>query len=195
MPDGLDTLICDNGTKLPGGQRQCLAITRAIYKDAPVLFLDETTSALDSESEQHVQSAFDALMVGRMTLVIAHRLSTIERAARILVSKPLSTSTQRYAERGAYAAAPPWDVSARRGSVIDWAAQSLRETPDPRATACSKASGLVISTIFRCSCHLASRLTAPRCTTILKYPGLSRQSRCDQPHGKQNCAGLTRSSS
>lgn len=88
----------------------------------------------------------------------------------VLVSDPLSTSTQRYAERGAYAAVPPWGMSARPGSVIDWTVQSLLDTPDPRAAASSRASGLVVSTIFRCSFHLASRLTAPRCTTILKYP-------------------------
>jgi ATP-binding cassette, subfamily B, bacterial MsbA len=85
LPDGMDTLIGDNGMKFSGGQRQRLAIARAIYKDAPILILDEATSALDSESERHVQAALETLMRGRTTLVIAHRLSTIERADRILV--------------------------------------------------------------------------------------------------------------
>ncbi|TAM02858.1 MAG: lipid A export permease/ATP-binding protein MsbA [Paraburkholderia sp.] len=85
LPDGMDTLIGDNGMKFSGGQRQRLAIARAIYKDAPILILDEATSALDSESERHVQAALETLMQGRTTLVIAHRLSTIERADRILV--------------------------------------------------------------------------------------------------------------
>jgi ATP-binding cassette, subfamily B, bacterial MsbA len=85
LPDGVDTLIGDNGMKFSGGQRQRLAIARAIYKDAPILILDEATSALDSESERHVQAALETLMRGRTTLVIAHRLSTIERADRILV--------------------------------------------------------------------------------------------------------------
>ncbi|MEM5449785.1 lipid A export permease/ATP-binding protein MsbA [Paraburkholderia guartelaensis] len=85
LPEGMDTLIGDNGMKFSGGQRQRLAIARAIYKDAPILILDEATSALDSESERHVQAALETLMRGRTTLVIAHRLSTIERANRILV--------------------------------------------------------------------------------------------------------------
>ncbi|WP_233271630.1 lipid A export permease/ATP-binding protein MsbA [Paraburkholderia acidiphila] len=85
LPDGMDTLVGDNGMKFSGGQRQRLAIARAIYKDAPILILDEATSALDSESERHVQEALETLMKGRTTLVIAHRLSTIERADRILV--------------------------------------------------------------------------------------------------------------
>ncbi|WP_154678010.1 lipid A export permease/ATP-binding protein MsbA [Paraburkholderia nodosa] len=85
LPEGMETLIGDNGMKFSGGQRQRLAIARAIYKDAPILILDEATSALDSESERHVQAALETLMRGRTTLVIAHRLSTIERANRILV--------------------------------------------------------------------------------------------------------------
>jgi len=84
MPGGLDAPIGHNGNQLSGGQRQRLAIARAIYKDAPILILDEATSALDSESERAVQSALEALMKGRTTLVIAHRLSTIEHADRVV---------------------------------------------------------------------------------------------------------------
>ncbi len=85
MPDGLETMVGENGVKLSGGQRQRLAIARTLLKNAPILILDEATSALDSESERHVQAGLDALMQGRTTIVIAHRLSTIERADRILV--------------------------------------------------------------------------------------------------------------
>jgi subfamily B ATP-binding cassette protein MsbA len=85
LPDGIDALVGHNGSQMSGGQRQRLAIARAIYKDAPILLLDEATSALDSESERLVQQALETLMRGRTSLVIAHRLSTVERADRIVV--------------------------------------------------------------------------------------------------------------
>jgi len=85
LPNGIDSLVGHNGSQMSGGQRQRLAIARAIYKDAPILLLDEATSALDSESERLVQQALDTLMRGRTSLVIAHRLSTVERADRIVV--------------------------------------------------------------------------------------------------------------
>jgi subfamily B ATP-binding cassette protein MsbA len=85
LPDGLNTLVGENGVKLSGGQRQRLAIARTLLKNAPILVLDEATSALDSESERHVQAGLEALMRGRTTIVIAHRLSTIENADRIVV--------------------------------------------------------------------------------------------------------------
>jgi subfamily B ATP-binding cassette protein MsbA len=85
QPQGLETLIGENGVRLSGGQRQRLSIARALLKDAPVLILDEATSALDTETERTVQAALNVLMQNRTTIVIAHRLSTIERADRILV--------------------------------------------------------------------------------------------------------------
>ncbi len=85
MPQGYATLIGEKGFRLSGGEKQRIAIARAILKDAPILILDEATSALDSESESLVQAALANLMQSRTVVVIAHRLSTIRRANRIAV--------------------------------------------------------------------------------------------------------------
>ena len=84
MPKAFETYVGERGALLSGGQKQRVAIARIFLKNPPILILDEATSALDSVTEAKIQRAFDALAVGRTTLIIAHRLSTIRGANRIV---------------------------------------------------------------------------------------------------------------
>ena len=108
LPEGYATMLGERGVTLSAGQRQRIAIARAVLRNAPILLLDEATSALDSESETLVQRALDKVMEGRTTLVIAHRLATVTRADRILVldqGRLVGEGTHRtlIAEGGVYA--------------------------------------------------------------------------------------------
>ena len=85
LPNGYETVIGEDGSTLSGGERQRLGGARAMLKDAPILILDEPTSAIDSISESAVFEAIRHLRPKRTTLVIAHRLTTIKDATRIIV--------------------------------------------------------------------------------------------------------------
>jgi ABC-type multidrug transport system fused ATPase/permease subunit len=95
LPRGYETRIGENGAKLSAGERQRIAIARAIVADPRILILDEATSSLDPQSELLVQRALCRLMAGRTTFLVAHRLSTVERADQILV-----VHARRVVERG-----------------------------------------------------------------------------------------------
>ncbi len=85
LPQGMGTLVGERGVKLSGGQRQRVALARAFLTNAPIVLIDEGTSALDSETEVYVQEAMADLMSNRTVVTIAHRLSTIASANRIIV--------------------------------------------------------------------------------------------------------------
>ncbi len=122
LPDGYDTPVGERGYKLSEGERQRIAIARAILKNAPILVLDEATSALDAESEDAVREALARLTRDRTTFVIAHRLSTASHADRIVVFKEghiveSGTHHELLDARGRYAHLVERQARRLRGSV------------------------------------------------------------------------------
>jgi ATP-binding cassette subfamily B protein len=84
-PGGLEARVDERGANFAAGERQLLAFARALYKNTPLLILDEATASIDSDTEARLQNALEAVMEGRTALVIAHRLSTIRAVDRIVV--------------------------------------------------------------------------------------------------------------
>jgi ATP-binding cassette subfamily B protein len=107
-PGGLSARVDERGANFSAGERQLLAFARALYKDSPLLILDEATASIDSDTEARLQAALEAVMEGRTALVIAHRLSTIRAVDRIIVfhrGKVVETGThdELIAKNGVYA--------------------------------------------------------------------------------------------
>ena len=120
LPDGWNTKVGHGGLKLSGGERQRVAIARAFIKDAPILLLDEITSALDSENEAAITEVMQELSRGRTVIVVAHRLSTIRDADKIVVLKPgLNGAPATVGEIGTYE-----ELVSRPGIFSDFVAAS-----------------------------------------------------------------------
>jgi ATP-binding cassette subfamily B protein len=123
MQKGYQTPVLERAANLSLGQRQLIAIARAVLADPRVLILDEATSNIDSQTELLVQQALAKLLAGRTSLVIAHRLSTIRAADEVLV-----LDAGRVIERGTHQ-----QLLARRGHYFDLYQQQFAEAPLPAA--------------------------------------------------------------
>ncbi|MFP4163201.1 MAG: ABC transporter ATP-binding protein [Chitinispirillaceae bacterium] len=107
-PDGYDTVVGERGVCLSGGEKQRIAIARAVLHDPPILILDEATSAVDASTEMHIQEAINRLVKGRTTIAIAHRLSTLRNADRLMIVEngtiaESGTHEELLAKKGIYA--------------------------------------------------------------------------------------------
>ncbi|ALJ19698.1 ABC transporter ATP-binding protein [Microbacterium sp. No. 7] len=120
LPDGWDTIVGPAGSRLSGGERQRVAIARAFVKDAPILLLDEVTSALDGENEAAITGVISKLAHGRTVIVVAHRLSTVENADQIVVLEP-GENGATIAEHGT-----PTDLARQGGLYADFLTASAQ---------------------------------------------------------------------
>jgi ATP-binding cassette subfamily B protein len=125
LPHGYDTVLTERGSNFSHGQRQMLAIARAILADPAILILDEATSSVDTRTEKHIQEAMLRLMEGRTSFVIAHRLSTIRGADQILV-----INRGEVTERGTHA-----ELLAQKGFYYRISSNPLKAVKHPKISA------------------------------------------------------------
>jgi ATP-binding cassette subfamily B protein len=125
LPNGYDTVLTERGSNFSHGQRQMLAIARAILADPAILILDEATSSVDTRTEKHIQEAMLRLMEGRTSFVIAHRLSTIRGADQILV-----INRGEVTERGTHA-----ELLAQKGFYYRISSNPLKAVKHPKISA------------------------------------------------------------
>ena len=120
LPDGYDTVIGEGGGTLSGGEKQRIAIARAMLKDAPIIILDEATSSVDPENKDELQRAIEALTHDKTIIMIAHRLKTVRNADQILVLNDAhivqrGTHAELIQQKGLYA-----DFVSARQEAIGW---------------------------------------------------------------------------
>jgi ABC-type multidrug transport system ATPase subunit len=133
LPQGYETVVREQGNNFSAGQRQRLAIARAILRDTPILILDEPTANLDVEAEAEVMRALETLIVGRTVLMISHRLSTLGHVDEIIV-----LHKGRIAERGTYS-----ELKAAGGLFAYLLAEQNRYNLDHRAEQTEQGSRVV----------------------------------------------------
>lgn len=139
LPDGLETLVGERGTRLSGGQRQRIGIARALYRDPQVLVLDEATSALDNETEHHITKTLAALHGRITTVVVAHRLSTVRDVdslaflseGRVAALGTFRQVVERSPEFAHLVALGKLDGSDRPEEADDLHPELGQETPEP----------------------------------------------------------------
>ena len=107
LTNGYDTVIGESGSSVSGGERQRIAVARAILKDAPIILLDEATASLDIENESLVQQSINELVKGKTIIIVAHHLNTIKNADKIVVIDDKKvveegTHTQLMEKKGLY---------------------------------------------------------------------------------------------